>query len=245
MSEHEDTVIRLAKELVPGDRIQVFPLGDNKIPNWYPVTEVRTPAPGMRSVTVDNSSGLPSIITLEKGQTLAPFTPLVLTIPSDEEVEVIPRNRKTTVSTKPIYNLVPGDYVNVGEFVDADGDEKWVIVKRLDLLDGRLLENQARIVDMDGNEHIVSPATSGITVKPRRFVNDEEIDKITGYHPPKDDTIRQGHEMIRSEFNQMMRWLNEVLPECPQKTHLLRQQLPQCMYSANGIVAREQKFGNG
>jgi chemotaxis regulatin CheY-phosphate phosphatase CheZ len=70
-----------------------------------------------------------------------------------------------------------------------------------------------------------------------KFVQDDEIVELTTHHPPASDEVIAAHEAVRTTVRELMLMLNDLLGECPQKTHLLRQQLPQVMMTANQIIA--------
>jgi chemotaxis regulatin CheY-phosphate phosphatase CheZ len=70
-----------------------------------------------------------------------------------------------------------------------------------------------------------------------KFVTDAEIDNIYSFHPPKDEYTKDAHEQVRASVRKLAHELNNMLAESPQKTHLLRQVLPEVMMRANQIVA--------
>lgn len=71
--------------------------------------------------------------------------------------------------------------------------------------------------------------------RPRRWVSNETIDNWTAYHPPTGGKVRL-HEAIRHQFNETLMWLNNVLPEGPDKTNAL-QACRHAMNAANTAVA--------
>lgn len=70
-----------------------------------------------------------------------------------------------------------------------------------------------------------------------KFVSEDEIDNLTEYHPPKDESTKAAHEHVRAMVRGVMHDLNDLLAESPQKTHLLRQVLPEVMMRANQVIA--------
>jgi ABC-type transporter Mla maintaining outer membrane lipid asymmetry permease subunit MlaE len=69
------------------------------------------------------------------------------------------------------------------------------------------------------------------------YVQPDEIDQLTAHHPPRDQRVIEAHETVRREVNRVMHVFNRLLAESPQKTHLLRQMLPQVMMAANQVIA--------
>lgn len=71
----------------------------------------------------------------------------------------------------------------------------------------------------------------------RKFILDEEITEIYSYHVPQDPHTGQLHHEVRTRCEMMAHWLNTNLPDCPEKTVLIRQKLREVMMYANAIVA--------
>lgn len=69
----------------------------------------------------------------------------------------------------------------------------------------------------------------------RRWLSDETIDNWTNYHEPTGGKIAL-HGHIRDSYRNLMKWLNEVLPESPEKTTALVQ-ARNAMQAANTCVA--------
>ncbi len=71
----------------------------------------------------------------------------------------------------------------------------------------------------------------------KRFVPDEEIEHIYSFHPPPSPNIADAHALVRQMCKGLALALNAMLAESPQKTTLLRQELPAIMMRANQIIA--------
>lgn len=72
-----------------------------------------------------------------------------------------------------------------------------------------------------------------------KFVTDEMIDNITAYHVPKNEETKQAHEEIRARMNELMKFFNSILPDCPTKTHLINVKCREVMMHANAVIACE------
>jgi hypothetical protein len=70
-----------------------------------------------------------------------------------------------------------------------------------------------------------------------RFVSPDEIDRLTAHHPPMSEAVVNAHQVARASVRELMHKFNALLAECPQKTHLIRQLLPQVLMAANQIIA--------
>lgn len=75
-----------------------------------------------------------------------------------------------------------------------------------------------------------------MTTSNKPFVSDEDINNIYGFHPATPVTGPL-HDLVRTLVREMAHSLNEILPEGPTKTHLLRQRLPEIMWAANSAIA--------
>lgn len=74
-----------------------------------------------------------------------------------------------------------------------------------------------------------------------KFTSDETLDKWFAHHPPSNQEILDAHTAIRMDFRDLARSLNNLLPECPDKTVALRA-LREAMYHANACIAVEQRL---
>lgn len=72
-----------------------------------------------------------------------------------------------------------------------------------------------------------------------KFISDEQIDSWFAYHPPSTPQIAAAHEEVRAEFGMLATYLNDLLPECPDKTVALRA-VREAMYHANACIAVNQ-----
>lgn len=70
-------------------------------------------------------------------------------------------------------------------------------------------------------------------------MNSEELANRFTYHPPRDDTIRSAHEQVRVKGAALAAWLNQLLPECREKSQALTAVDDTVMY-ANAAIARQQ-----
>lgn len=82
-----------------------------------------------------------------------------------------------------------------------------------------------------------SETRMGENSKPKKWIADEEIDNIYAYHPPTDEHVRDTHEQVRSDCLELARKFNSILPDCPEKTILIRQKIREVMMYANAIIA--------
>lgn len=69
----------------------------------------------------------------------------------------------------------------------------------------------------------------------KRWITDEQLDNWTAYHKPTGGKIAL-HGHVRDSYRNLMYWLNEVLPESPEKTTALVQ-LRNAMQAANTCIA--------
>lgn len=70
-----------------------------------------------------------------------------------------------------------------------------------------------------------------------RFVSDEEIINLFTFHPATQADKQAAHEAVRATCLSVAQVLQELLPECPQKTVVLRQKLVEVMFYANQAIA--------
>lgn len=73
-----------------------------------------------------------------------------------------------------------------------------------------------------------------------KYVTPEDINNALDYHPATPATVEK-HERVRELFKQISHELNDILPEGPTKTHLLRIKIPEAMRAANASVACDTK----
>lgn len=73
----------------------------------------------------------------------------------------------------------------------------------------------------------------------KKYVTGDMIDNMTAYHAPSDEATVKAHEEVRSQVNALMHFFNEILPECPLKTHLLNVKCREVMMHANAVLACE------
>lgn len=67
----------------------------------------------------------------------------------------------------------------------------------------------------------------------------QRIDDITGYHQPKDDSIKNKHEMIRAITNRTMKQFADVLgPDATREKSRAMTALEDAMMNANAHIAR-------
>lgn len=74
-----------------------------------------------------------------------------------------------------------------------------------------------------------------------KFTTDETLASWFAYHPPATPEIVDAHERVREVFHDVAEFLNELLPECPDKTVALRA-VREAMYHANACIAVQQKL---
>lgn len=70
-----------------------------------------------------------------------------------------------------------------------------------------------------------------------RFISDDEITKLFTFHPANTEDKQQAHEHIRQQCRIFAFELQDILPECPQKTVAIRQKLAEVMFYANQAIA--------
>jgi hypothetical protein len=71
-----------------------------------------------------------------------------------------------------------------------------------------------------------------------QFTSDAQLDNWFAYHRPTGDAIA-AHERVRVEFRALAATLQELIPECPDKTVALRA-VRQAMFAANAAIACNQ-----
>jgi hypothetical protein len=74
-----------------------------------------------------------------------------------------------------------------------------------------------------------------------RFTSNAKIREYCRHQPPSGPEIVAAHERVRKEFEALSVSMNDLLPECPEKTVLLRH-LRLNMSEANAIIAVEQRL---
>lgn len=79
---------------------------------------------------------------------------------------------------------------------------------------------------------------AGVVVPPpeQRYVKPADIDNQTAYHPPANDFVRELHERVREQCNELMHWINDNVPEGPEKTIAIRR-VRSAMMWANASIA--------
>jgi hypothetical protein len=77
-----------------------------------------------------------------------------------------------------------------------------------------------------------------VTSSKRRFVSEEEIEDIFSFHPAVTEDVKLAHEWVRDSCKDLANDFNTALPDCPEKTVLIRQKLFEVMTYANAIIAR-------
>jgi hypothetical protein len=70
-----------------------------------------------------------------------------------------------------------------------------------------------------------------------KFISDDEIRNMLGYHPPRTEDVRMAHEVIREKFIELGVFLNALLPEGPDKTITIKHKLRETMMMANATIA--------
>lgn len=73
----------------------------------------------------------------------------------------------------------------------------------------------------------------------QRFVTDDQLDNWAAHHPPSSPAIIDGHERIRGAAREFMALVQDVVPECPDKTVALRA-IRDAMMQANAALACNQ-----
>jgi hypothetical protein len=74
-----------------------------------------------------------------------------------------------------------------------------------------------------------------------QFTSNAKIRDYCAHQPPTGPEIIAAHQRVRSEFEALSISMNNLLPECPEKTVLLRH-LRLVMSEANAILAVEQRL---
>lgn len=106
----------------------------------------------------------------------------------------------------------------------------------------------SEVTDMNSGDFVVT-ADSGqtigeATIEPhtRQWVSDDDIDNWTAHHPPSGPLVIVAHTTIRAAFNQVMKTMNEVLPESPDKTRALNTARDAMMLSNAAIAMKQAAF---
>jgi hypothetical protein len=95
-----------------------------------------------------------------------------------------------------------------------------------------------------------APSTMGRYLVPdqheqaRRWTTNETLAQWFGYHAPSCKSIADAHDAIRAQSHQLARILNDLLPECSEKTRALNAIRDACMLG-NAAIACHQQLAPG
>lgn len=67
---------------------------------------------------------------------------------------------------------------------------------------------------------------------------DDVLDRFA-HHPPKDQTIKAAHEQVRANFSVLAGWVDDLLPDSPDKDRAVDSLHLASMYT-NAAIARGQ-----
>lgn len=67
----------------------------------------------------------------------------------------------------------------------------------------------------------------------------EAINRRFAYHQPSGDDVKVAHEDTRVNFNTLAQWVNETLPDCPEKIKAI-DSLDLAAMHTNAGIARTQ-----
>lgn len=69
-----------------------------------------------------------------------------------------------------------------------------------------------------------------------------ELSNRFKHHPPQSDETIRRHQVVREDCNTLSKTLNDMLPECREKS-LAMTHLEEVMFWSNAAIARNQKVG--
>lgn len=78
----------------------------------------------------------------------------------------------------------------------------------------------------------------------RRWITNETLAKWFGHHPPSCKSIADAHDVVRVQTFRLARVLNDLLPECAEKTRALNAIRDVCMLG-NAAIACHQQLAPG
>ena len=79
-------------------------------------------------------------------------------------------------------------------------------------------------------------------LEPKRLTTDEELSNRHAYHAPKNDATVMAHAGVRNKTLELALWLNQILPECPEKTVALNHVREAMMYGNAAIALHSDKL---